>query len=138
MIQQYNVRLTYIFLIKCLILQIKSQSIIPLKECHEVICDTVRKTENYISVGEKLSETTEIETLESFNANASSLGNLPEVPNIKEVPSITFQYDQLSEDNILKFCSGIGIVSRIAPIQVINHVAYVFLFCQVMVCKTNI
>lgn len=82
----------------------------------------MRKTQNYISIGEKLSETTDTETLERFNANASSLGNLPEVPNIKEVPSITFQHDQSKEDMILKFCSEIGLVSRIAPVQVINHV----------------
>lgn len=54
---------------------------------------------------------------------SSSLGNLPEIPELKEVPYISFQYEPKVEKEVLLLCSYFGEVLKIAPVQVI------FFFC---------
>lgn len=54
-----------------------------------------------------------------FRERASLLGSLPEVPDLKEVPFISFNLEETVRDDILLLCLNLGSVSQIAPVQVI-------------------
>jgi len=60
----------------------------------------------------------EIEKISLFLENANLIGNLPEVPEPKEVPYISFYHEPFYENDLKNLCFSFGEVFRIAPIQI--------------------
>lgn len=90
----------------------------PLKDCQTVIVGALERTHEFIDLAERLCKSANEKNIDEFQANASLLGSLPAVPDLKEVPYISFQFDIAVKNNILKLCSDFGSVSQIAPVQV--------------------
>lgn len=90
----------------------------PLKDCQTVILGALERTHEFIDLAERLCKNGNVKSLDEFQANASLLGSLPAVPDLKEVPYVSFQFDVVAKNEILKLCSDFGSVSQIAPVQV--------------------
>lgn len=90
----------------------------PLKDCQSVILGALERTHELIDLAERLCQNGNVKNMDEFQASVSLLGNLPAVPDLKEVPYISFQFDVAAKNEILKLCSDFGSVSQIAPVQV--------------------
>ncbi|RZC37834.1 cytokine receptor-like factor 3 [Asbolus verrucosus] len=97
--------------------EMKQQSLTPLEECRADIALRIEKTSKLINEGERLLNGT-THNMEQFSRKSSLLGSLPEIPELKEVPYISFQYDPNLELELLDMCSHFGEISRIAPVQI--------------------
>lgn len=86
-----------------------------------MILNTLQRTYEFIDSAERLCKNAHVKSLDEFHANASLLGSLPAVPDLKEVPYISFHFDDYASSEILRCCSDLGSVSQIAPVQVISH-----------------
>lgn len=59
-----------------------------------------------------------VEDTTKFSNNASLLGSLPEIPDLKDVPFITFSYEPSVENEVKEIFNEFGYVYHIAPVQV--------------------
>lgn len=95
----------------------KSQGLEPLEACQKVIhnkidlTNSLIRTENSVKLGQ-------VDDPTKFTNNASFLGSLPEIPDLKDVPFITFDYESSTVKEVNSILSDFGQVCRIAPIQV--------------------
>lgn len=104
------------------VIKIRNEGLAPLKSCQEVIHDKLKTTQNYICEGQSLLEqkgNIDIDQGVQYFERSALLGSLPAVPNLEEVPAVTFHI-KLST---LKSCisstiSSAGTVCRIGPVQV--------------------
>lgn len=60
--------------------------------------------------------------VEDFNNKSRFLGSLPEVPDLKEVPFICFQFEPSIQNELVDICSSFGTVSKIAPVQICSTI----------------
>ncbi|XP_023020995.2 cytokine receptor-like factor 3 [Leptinotarsa decemlineata] len=95
----------------------ESESLAPLQECRCIILNKIESTNKLIKIGNSIIDGVN-ESVDTFVTNASKLGSLPEVPDLKEVPYLSFHYEQSSEVEVKDILSQFGYVCRIAPIQV--------------------
>lgn len=77
----------------------------------------MKSTLDLLKLGDSLLSGTN-KNIGTFTQKSTVLGALPEVPELTEVPYISFQYEVNLEDELRRICSQIGEVSRIAPVQV--------------------
>ncbi|KAG5889281.1 hypothetical protein JTB14_007043 [Gonioctena quinquepunctata] len=95
----------------------ENESLVPLQECRSVILDKIESTNKLINIGNSIIDGV-THNVDTFTTNASMLGSLPEVPDLKEVPYLSFHYEESSEIEVMEILTQFGYVSRIAPIQV--------------------
>lgn len=95
----------------------REQSLVPLEECILDISTRIGKTESLINQGNSLLQGT-ISNFHEFNEKSSALGSLPEIPDLREVPYLSFQSEAHLENDLRDICSRLGEVYRIAPVQV--------------------
>lgn len=89
-----------------------------MKDCCKVILEKIDATSKLLELGANLNQNSNRTNLQEFNIKSRLLGSLPEVPELKEVPFVTIQYEPNIENDLLEICSNIGEISRIAPIQI--------------------
>lgn len=99
------------------IFQIKSQGIEPLQACRKIVSTKIDSTHLLITAGTSM-KNGKVEDHSNFSKNASLLGSLPEIPDLKDVPFITFCYEPSVENEAKEILSEFGYVCRIAPVQV--------------------
>lgn len=58
----------------------------------------------------------------TFEKNMSMLGSLPEVPQLKEVPYISYHYESVVYKDIIDSCKTLGSIQSIAPVQIASLV----------------
>ncbi|KAJ8952962.1 hypothetical protein NQ318_006579 [Aromia moschata] len=97
--------------------QIQREGLAPLEECRNVILEKIRTTNKLIDLGDCIMKGS-IHHLDGFNSDATLLGTLPEVPELKEVPFISFHCEPTSETEVIEILTHFGEVSNIAPIQI--------------------
>ncbi|KAJ3664620.1 hypothetical protein Zmor_000174 [Zophobas morio] len=95
----------------------RHQSLAPLEECRADISRRVEKTHKLIFEGQRLLNGA-TKNVDEFSQKSSSLGSLPEIPELKEVPFISFQCEPSVESELLDMCSQFGEVFKIAPVQI--------------------
>lgn len=89
----------------------------PLTQCAHIIKKNIETANYLINQGNKSDGLTPGD-LAQFLQKGSLLGNLPEVPESKEVPYISFYFDPLYDSELKQIIDNIGEVYKIAPIQV--------------------
>lgn len=97
--------------------QARNQSLAPLEASKSDISSKIGITNKLINDGECLLNGTN-KNFDEFSEKSSLLGSLPAIPELKEVPYISFQYEPNLESELLDICTQFGEVSRIAPVQV--------------------
>ncbi|KAJ8984693.1 hypothetical protein NQ317_004952 [Molorchus minor] len=97
--------------------QIKIEGLTPLEQCQNVILERIQTTNKLIEVGNSVLNGSGGK-LESFTRSSSLLGALPEVPELKEVPFISFRYDPSSGMDLNEIFSHFGQIYSISPIQI--------------------
>ncbi|KAJ8920490.1 hypothetical protein NQ315_005359 [Exocentrus adspersus] len=97
--------------------KIKKEGLAPLEECRCIVSNKVDTTSKLITLGSSIVNESAKDVLK-FSKNASLLGSLPEVPELKEVPFLSFHHDPASESEIVDILSHFGEVCRIAPVQI--------------------
>ncbi|KAL3279931.1 hypothetical protein HHI36_017437 [Cryptolaemus montrouzieri] len=103
------------------ILTAREEGITPLSNCSSIVKKKIEETEKLIDLGNLLQEGRIKDTdkgLEKFTKKSAQLGSLPEVPALKEVPYISFDFDDSCESDLADILSNYGNVTRIAPIQI--------------------
>lgn len=105
-------------------LQIKSRKTKPLQECQGIISSRLNVTRQCIKEGDQLLSSKQLSLLDNFAANARSIGCLPAVPDLTDVPLVTLQVDANIEDEILKMCSSLGTVFHTPPVQVSSQIKW--------------
>lgn len=85
-------------------------------DSQKVILEKITLTNKLILLAEELLKNNKY--TEEFNKKSSWLGSLPQVPELKEVPFISFQYEPGLTRDLNDYCKNIGNVSRIAPVQI--------------------
>ncbi|XP_075230786.1 cytokine receptor-like factor 3 [Lycorma delicatula] len=105
--------------------KIEEKGLAPLNACHEVIINKLKLTQNYICEGQhildQLHKRVDVTNTSNYLDQASFLGCLPAVPNLDEVPAVTFQCNVDSiKNSIIERISDAGTVSCIGPIQLTN------------------
>lgn len=100
-------------------LQVKFQGLEPLEACRQIIFNKLDSTSLLITAGNSV-KSGKIEDPTKFSNNASLLGQLPEIPDPKDVPFITFCYEPSAELEIKDIMNNFGYVCHIAPVQVGN------------------
>lgn len=117
----------------------KSQGLEPLKACQKIICNKIDSTNVLITTGNSVLQG-EIGDHAKFSKNASLLGSLPEVPDLKDVPFLTFCYEPTAISEARDILSNFGYVYQIAPIQVNINICLCFfqkcLIAKVLFFKT--
>lgn len=98
----------------------KNDGVAPLNQCRQIINDKISKTNSLLKIGNGLLSGNSSGVL-TFDKESCLLGSLPEIPELKEVPYISFINDSNLEKQVETFCLDYGEVSRIAPIQVYNN-----------------
>lgn len=88
----------------------------PLVDSRKEILEKIALTNKLIFLAEDLMKNNKY--TEEFNKKSSWLGSLPQVPELKEVPFISFQYEPGLTRDLNDYCKTIGNVSRIAPVQI--------------------
>ncbi|KAJ8931938.1 hypothetical protein NQ314_015105 [Rhamnusium bicolor] len=104
----------------CLLDQAKKarkDGLAPLEECRIVILEKIETTNKLINIGNSVINGSS-DNLDKFTKDACLLGSLPEVPELKEVPFISFHYEPTSEIEVKDILGQFGDVCRIAPIQI--------------------
>lgn len=99
-------------------LKVKSQGLDPLEACKKIISDKIDSTHLLITAGNSV-KNGKLEDPTKFSKNASLLGSLPEIPDLKDVPFLTFCYEPSVENEAKELLNEFGFVCRIAPVQVI-------------------
>ncbi|XP_019872756.1 cytokine receptor-like factor 3 [Aethina tumida] len=97
--------------------KVRKEGLTPLRDCRSVISDKMKSTLDLLKLGDSLLSGTN-KNIGTFTQKSTVLGALPEVPELTEVPYISFQYEVNLEDELRRICSQIGEVSRIAPVQI--------------------
>lgn len=95
----------------------KSQGLEPLEACRKIISSKIDSTSLLITAGQSMKNGKMKNTTE-FSNNASLLGSLPEIPDLKDVPFITFCYEPSVENEAKDLLRDFGYVFHIAPVQV--------------------
>ncbi|XP_072393879.1 cytokine receptor-like factor 3 [Diabrotica undecimpunctata] len=95
----------------------KLEALAPLRECRSMILDKIESTVKLINTGSAIISS-EFKNIEIFSKNASLLGTLPEVPELKEVPYISFSYEPSLEIEIVDKLSELGDIYKIPPVQI--------------------
>lgn len=95
----------------------REQSLAPLEECILDIYNRIGRTESLINQGKSLLKGS-TSNIQEFNEQSSALGSLPEIPDLREVPYLSFQCEAHLENDLRDICSRLGEVYRIAPVQV--------------------
>lgn len=97
--------------------QVRSQGLEPLEACRRIISIKMGSTNLLITAGQSMKKGKMKKTAE-FSEDASLLGSLPEIPDLKDVPFITFSYEPLVETEAKDLLKDFGYVFYIAPVQV--------------------
>ncbi|XP_063222608.1 cytokine receptor-like factor 3 [Bacillus rossius redtenbacheri] len=100
-------------------LDMQDESLGPLEACRELIAGKLATTRGYIAQGRHLLDGTagHDEAL-AFADQASQLGSLPAVPNLEEVPELSFQCAVAGvARELAREVRAIGAVSRMGPVQ---------------------
>ncbi|CAH1985574.1 unnamed protein product [Acanthoscelides obtectus] len=97
--------------------KIKGEAIVPLNDCRKVVQEKMKTTNKLIDTGSVIMSNPS-SNFDCFMKDASLLGSLPEVPQLKEVPYISFHSCPSSENEVKNILEKLGEVSRIAPAQV--------------------
>ncbi|KAF7280628.1 cytokine receptor-like factor 3 [Rhynchophorus ferrugineus] len=95
----------------------KSDGLVPLVQCANIIKKNIKTTNHLIDQGNRTNDLT-ADDLGQFLQKGTLLGNLPEVPEPKEVPYISFYFDPFHESELKQIIDNIGEVYKIAPIQI--------------------
>jgi len=109
-------------ILKAEALKFREDGLIPLKACHDLIAEKLKSTRLYIEEGHdilRVGGCTSAEESLRFSEKASQLGSLPAVPNLEEVPDVSFQCPVESiRAELERTLAGVGRVSRMGPVQV--------------------
>nr|CAH7718676.1 unnamed protein product [Callosobruchus chinensis] len=97
--------------------KIKDEAIVPLNDCRKIVQDKMTTTHKLIDSGGAITPS-HLNAFDTFMKDASLLGSLPEVPQLKEVPYISFHCCESSENEAKSILENFGEVSRIAPAQI--------------------
>ncbi|XP_054283226.1 cytokine receptor-like factor 3 [Macrosteles quadrilineatus] len=107
------------------VMRIQEEGLAPLRACRDVISHTLKTTQSYICEGQELMEqrNCDVERSLKYIDQSSLLGSLPAVPNLEEVPAISFQLnvDSLRNSLVCRILSA-GVVSRMGPVQITSIV----------------
>lgn len=87
-----------------------------MKECQNLISKEIDSTKKLITTGKSVIHNGA--DLAEFTVNARLLGRLPEVPELKDVPYITFCYEKYAEKAVKNVLANFGNVFRFPPVQV--------------------
>ncbi|XP_067005083.1 cytokine receptor-like factor 3 [Anabrus simplex] len=100
-------------------IKIKEDGLIPLLACRELICKKLKATRSYIEEGENILKDLNLEKALEFCDQASFIGSLPAVPNLEEVPDLSFHcpVESLLEELHSQAASA-GRVSKMGLVQV--------------------
>lgn len=101
---------------------IHHEGLSPLQACRSLIVSKLNSTKSYIAEGGDILRIGGIAisaSTEKFCEKASFLGSLPAVPQLEEVPYVSFQCNFTSlEEQIGKSVQSLGKVSRMGPVQI--------------------
>lgn len=83
-----------------------------------MIVGKIDNTEYFITLGQDV--ITHNKSLDAliFDRNTSTLGSLPEVPQLKEVPCISYNFEPTVHKEIIDSCKSYGSITSIAPVQI--------------------
>lgn len=100
--------------------KIRERGLAPLIESRKVVGNKIENTSNLIVLGQNLLKTNckDKSAINEFANKSSLLGSLPEVPLLKEVPHLSFQYELSNEKDLIYICQNIGSVIHSSPVQV--------------------
>lgn len=90
----------------------------PLEESRTLISKEVESTNALINSGQAVIKNKTVVNLDAFSRNASLLGRVPEVPELKDVPYISFCYERSLEMEVKDVLMNLGNLYGIPPIQV--------------------
>ncbi|XP_030763265.1 cytokine receptor-like factor 3 [Sitophilus oryzae] len=96
----------------------KNDGLVPLVECSNIIKRSIESTTNLIHQGSTINGIASQDFVSDFLDKGNLLGILPELPEAKEVPYISFLFDPMYESDLKNVCVNIGEVFRVAPIQI--------------------
>ncbi|CAG9772606.1 unnamed protein product [Ceutorhynchus assimilis] len=97
--------------------KVKNEGVLPLKQCEQVIEKNIQHTLKLIDEGSQITDKDQSRII-NFLEKAGILGNLPEVPESKEVPYISFYHEPTVGNELENLCLNFGEVFRTAPIQI--------------------
>ncbi|XP_060527310.1 cytokine receptor-like factor 3 [Cylas formicarius] len=98
--------------------QIKERGLLPLKQSLKIVSEKIDNTNQLIVLGQAINKSGNDDTVDAFLGSASLLGTLPEVPELKEVPFISFQVEPSHRQDIETICSNFGEIYHIGPVQI--------------------
>ncbi|CAG9862248.1 unnamed protein product [Phyllotreta striolata] len=93
----------------------KSDALAPLRECQSFLLGKIETTVKLIQTGTTLVTNRDIK---EFNNNANVLGCLPEVPELKDVPYLSFYYDPALELELIDKIGSFGDIYKHPPVQI--------------------
>lgn len=104
------------------VIQIRDEGLSPLKSCQEVIHEKLKATQNYICEGQSMLEqegSIDFDQGVQYFERSALLGSLPAVPDLEEVPAVTFHIKLSAlKSCISNMISSAGTVCRIGPVQI--------------------
>uniref|UniRef100_A0A1B6C3U2 Fibronectin type-III domain-containing protein n=2 Tax=Clastoptera arizonana TaxID=38151 RepID=A0A1B6C3U2_9HEMI len=110
--------------LKAKVTKIQEEGATPLNECYKVICETLKNTHTYICEGQDLlhqHDKVDINSYVQYLEQSALLGNLPAVPNLEEVPAITFQLNvPFLCKTLINNITSAGIVFKMGPVQIVH------------------
>lgn len=90
------------------------------------ITKKINNTTKFINEGQHILDNCILNS-EEFNSNSSFLGSLPEIPELKEVPYLSFQFEPNIQSKLEELCSHFGTLNRIAPVQVFYYFQEIYI-----------
>ncbi|GLV44341.1 uncharacterized protein CBL_12363 [Carabus blaptoides fortunei] len=101
------------------ILKVQNEGIKPLQECQKVISGKIVQTSDLIAEGNKfLDNSISKDKQKDFYMKSNSLGSLPAVPSLMEVPFIHFTYSDNAHHDIMDMCNHFGSLFFNSPVQI--------------------
>lgn len=101
---------------------IRQDGLAPLQACRSLIASKLANTKLYIAEGGdilRIGGMAVSESTEKFCEKASFLGSLPAVPQLEEVPYVSFQWNLGTiEEQVGKSVQSLGRISRMGPVQI--------------------
>ncbi|GJQ74857.1 hypothetical protein Trydic_g21693 [Trypoxylus dichotomus] len=98
--------------------KVRDKSLNPLKDCRNIILTKIDNTQKFKDLASNAIKDSRLYNAAAFEKNMSALGSLPEVPQLKEVPYISYQYESAVYKDIVDSCKTLGSIQSIAPVQI--------------------
>ncbi|KAK9703271.1 hypothetical protein QE152_g29447 [Popillia japonica] len=102
--------------------KVRERSLKPLRDCRNIIVTKIDNTKTFKELANNVMTDNRLYNAVTFEKNMSMLGSLPEVPQLKEVPYISYHYESVVYKDIIDSCKTLGSIQSIAPVQIASLV----------------